>query len=76
METLAMAESDYSFVVEERQNGTRNGNMWGPFSEDVASVYRDILTRHVSKYGDNYNLTYQVRYLANRVILPYTGEEL
>ena len=72
-----MAMSEYSFVVEERQNGTRNGNMWGPFSEDAASVYRDILTRHVSKYDDNnYNLTYKVRYLAKRVILPYTGEEL
>ena len=68
--------SEYSFIVEERQNGTRNGNMWGPFSEEAANTYRDILTRHVSKYGDNYNLTYKVRYLAKRVILPYTGEEL
>ena len=68
-----MAESEYIFIVEEKQNGTRNGNMWGPFTQYEAWGHSHRLTCYVRSYGNHYSLTYHVRYISNNPTLPYPG---
>lgn len=66
------------FFIEEKQDGIRNGNLWGPFTEEQAWRYQIQLTDHVREYqaSGGYKLTYHVRYVHNRPQLPYTGEEV
>jgi hypothetical protein len=63
------------FFIEEKQDGVRNGNIWGPYTEAQAWRYLVKLTDHVSEYQSN-KLTYHVRYVHDEIMLPYTGEKV
>lgn len=69
-----MSETLYTYIVEEKQDGNRNGNYWGPFTEEQAWKYYFTLAEHVAEHGNHYKLTYRVRYLHDSIPLPYTGE--